>query len=184
MICDQSTRVSYYHAIATHCRRLRQLYGLSRAMGGYGLGGLGGRNCATVWFNVAGNVRHVTCSSEATPGLGYSKHSEKACFDDIQRELAEGAEVVQVYTERFPCGPQNQNCFNFLQQRLDPDVRVYWSFDWPDASFFTGKRKREDPDEYGRAAKKAKHLRAEGTKQCKLAGRAVLQRGPWGTAYA
>ena len=119
-------------------------------MGGYNFGDLGGRNCATVWFNLNGNVRRVACSSEAAPGLGYVKHSEKACFEDI---------------------------------------RVYWSFEWPGASHFTNTNtntntKKRKTDEYARAVKREKHERAAGTKQCKIAGRAVLQPGPWGASYS
>lgn len=180
MICDATTRIPYHHRFATHCRALRQLYGLH-----YHLGSLGGRNCATVWFMSNGIVRHVTCSSEATPGLGYAMHSERACFDDIQQELAQGATVIRVYTERFPCGPQNHNCLNFLRQQLDPlanPVRVYWTFPWPDASDYTLKHKRDDPDEYARAAKIARCERRLGSAEVKRAGAAVLLPGPWGTA--
>lgn len=185
MICNHTTKIPHHDEIATQCRKLRQLYGLPKVSGGYDLGNLGGRNCATVWYELNGELKFVTCSSEAmqSPSLGYAMHSEKACFDEIEGEINEGAKVVQVYTERIPCGPDNQNCFNFLHEKIGQDVKVYWSFEWPDTSDFTKKRKRDDPIEYNNAAKRAKKERKQGTKMCIDAGKAVLQPGPWGTAY-
>jgi Xanthomonas XOO_2897-like deaminase len=185
MICDDTTKIDFWNPIAADCVRLRQLYGLPRHMGGYGLGSLAGRNCAIVWFDHNGNVQHVTCSSEAARQLGYSSHSEKACFHEIQHELDHGAQVVQVYTERFPCGPHSgQNCYDFLEKRIGQHVRVFWSYPYPDVSDFTTKRKREDPDEYDREGKRAKKERDLFNRQVRRSVKAFSEPGTWGTGTA
>jgi len=167
MICNQSTWVPHFHVIAGLCHQLRALYIQNN------LGDLGGRNCATIFYRRVhgGNICHVTNSSVS--GVGTAYHSEIACRDDLlEREgwtLAHAAGQIEfVYTERYPCGPENANCHNVLLHWLLPNTAVFWSFNWPDASdIYTGdsetKQKDRGPD-WDEAKRDAKSQRAQGTK--------------------
>lgn len=179
MICDHTTWVPHFHPFALLCHQLRALY---FQHGIWGNNGLGGRNCATIFYrrHLGGNICHVTCSSES--GVGASRHSERVCYDELLAREGWGGghaagQVLLVYTERFPCGPQNHNCFGFLDGWLPDDTAVFWSFLWPDANDFykpTGKTKRKrDDSDWKTSQKMARQGRTQGTKELKMSLRDI-----------
>ncbi|MGO9809860.1 MAG: nucleic acid/nucleotide deaminase domain-containing protein [Isosphaeraceae bacterium] len=155
-------------------------------MAGAGGLGLGGRNCATIYYRraVNGNLCHVTNSSVS--GVGTSRHSERVCYDDmIEREGGRPQVIALVYTERFPCGPQNMNCLGFLHGHMPNGTAVFWSFEWPDAADIGdppkgGKKRGRDEDDVSMRKRVAKQRRAEGTRELKLAHRDYDYRGSVG----
>ena len=166
MICNATTWVPYFNPVATGCHQLRALYHQ------HNLGDLGGRNCATIWYRrvANGNLCHVSCSSES--GVGAARHSERVCQDELlAREgwtvVQAAAQIICVYTERFPCGPQMHNCFNFLNGWLAAQTPVFWSFEYPDAKDIDDPSDDDGAATQGRKAEKAKQLRAQGTKDLK-----------------
>ena len=187
IICNATTWVPYWCAIATTCHQLRLLHFRYNLLGAGGMG-LGGRNCAAIFYRrvLGGNLCHVTNSSES--GVGASRHSERVCYDElIQREGAMPPVIEFVYTERFPCGRDNQNCMAFLNNTMPSRTPVFWSFDWPDSADIDT---RDDPDDQPHGRKRgpdadddydkrrgAKRRRAQGTKDLKDYQRDIDYRG-------
>jgi Xanthomonas XOO_2897-like deaminase len=178
VICDQTTWIPYFHVLAVNCHQLRLLY-FQHGVEGAGGHGLGGRNCATIYYRrvVGGNICHVTNSSESS--VGAARHSERVCHQEmIAREGGMPPVIECVYTERYPCGPANMNCLGFLNANMPNGTPVFWSFDWPDAVDIVklgGPDKRKDPDD--EAKRDAKRRRKEGTRDLKLYHRDLDYRG-------
>jgi hypothetical protein len=177
--CNDTTWVPYVHMFAVNCHQLRLMYfryGLEG--GGHGLGG---RNCATIYYRrvVGGNLCHVTNSSES--GIGAARHSERVCYDEmLSREGGMPPVIELVYSERFPCGPQNMNCLAFLNAVMPAGTPVFWSFDWPDASDLGGRLKRKHEDDGDDPKREASRRRAEGTRDLKLYHRDLDYKGSAG----
>ena len=180
VICNDTTWVPYFSAVATTCHQLRALY-FQHDMAGRSGAGLGGRNCAAIFYRrvVGGNLCHVTNSSES--GVGAARHSERVCYDELtQREGAMPPVIEFVYTERFPCGPDNQNCLAFLNRTMPDNTVVFWSFDWPDSTDINIFDHPNTGDKRGRGSDDrdtAKRRRAVGTKDLKNYQRDINYRG-------
>lgn len=174
MICDITTWIPHYHILTLQCHALRHLYYIYGLQGASGFG-LGGRNCATIfyWRHLGGNLCYVTCSSENGPA--FARHSERVCRDELLvREnwtLPQASmNILSVYTERFPCGADLANCRALLQNWLQPNCQVFWSYDYPDSRDL--KRKRDDGDDGDDgddhdARREAKRRRHSGTREHK-----------------
>ena len=178
IVCNMTTWVPYFHVIAGRCLQLRLMY-FQHGIQGAANQGLGGRNCATIYYRrvAGGNLCHVTNSSES--GVGAARHSERVCWAEmVAREGGVPAIIECVYSERYPCGPQNQNCYAFLDANLPHGTHVFWSFEWPDVADTFGpkpKKRKKDGDgdyddqmkKYKAAAEKARTAREAGTRDLK-----------------
>ncbi len=116
-VIQPATAVSYFTSqYSQFARRVRRTQNV------------GGRNLATACYQIqqldgSWGARRV----RTMPSEGF--HSEKRLYDSLEG-LGQTYRVLWVYTELAPCGDDNHNC----AQRLEdwwPDAEVYYSVDYP-----------------------------------------------------
>jgi hypothetical protein len=116
-VIQPATAVSYFTSqYSQFARRMRRTQNV------------GGRNLATACYQIqqldgSWGARRV----RTMPSEGF--HSEKRLYDSLEG-LGQTYRVLWVYTELAPCGDDNHNC----AQRLEdwwPDAEVYYSVDYP-----------------------------------------------------
>jgi hypothetical protein len=150
-------QVDYAHFSVEHSRLFRQTYA------GYGVD-VAGFNVATFQMLIpnggGANSQRVTLCSENFQGWC----AEQALMREVAGDVANGALVIWVFTERRPCGPVLNNCSNTLDQFLvqhgflQGGTPVYYLEEYPNVS-------RKDKGPEGKAkAKVNKKLSTYGTK--------------------